>query len=109
MAAEILGITFAIFLFISCAILLVLEIFIPSLGLLTVMALLCLAAGITLFFQVSTTVGWVGVCTAMVLIPVVWIIVYKLLPKTKLRTDSGAAKILRMRCQEFRIRINLKP
>jgi membrane-bound ClpP family serine protease len=93
MAVQIVGITFAIFLFILCAILLVLEIFIPSLGLLTVLALLCLAAGIALFFQVSVTVGWVGVWTALVLIPVVWIIVYKLLPKTKL----GQVLVLRKR------------
>ena len=82
--AAIFGISFAIFLFILCAILLVLEIFIPSFGLLTVLALLCLAGGIALFFQISAAVGWVGVWTAVVLIPVVWIIVYKLLPKTRL-------------------------
>ena len=84
MLAQALGITFAIFLFILCAMLLVLEIFIPSLGLLTVLAIVCLAGGISLFFQVSATVGWVGVWTAIVLIPVVWIIVYKLFPKTKI-------------------------
>jgi membrane-bound serine protease (ClpP class) len=84
MLAQALGITFAIFLFVLCAMLLVLEIFIPSLGLITVLALACLAGGIYLFFQVSVTVGWIGVWTAAILIPVVWIIVYKLLPKTKI-------------------------
>ena len=84
MLASALGITFAIFLFILCAMLLVLEIFIPSLGLLTVLAILCLAGGIALFFQASATVGWVGVWTAVILIPIVWIIVYKLFPKTKI-------------------------
>ncbi len=84
MVMQILGITFAIFLFILCAILLVLEIFIPSLGLLTVLAVICLAGGLALFFQISTAVGWIGVWTAGVLIPVIWVIVYKLLPKTKL-------------------------
>lgn len=84
MLAEALGITFAVFLFVLCAMLLVLEIFIPSLGLLTVLALICLGGGIALFFQISETVGWIGVWTAVVLIPVVWIIVYKLLPKTKI-------------------------
>ncbi|MCI0498437.1 MAG: hypothetical protein L0Y36_01970 [Planctomycetales bacterium] len=84
MLAQALGITFAVFLFILCAMLLVLEIFIPSLGLLTVLALVCLAGGIALFFQVSATVGWIGVWTAAVLIPVVWVIVYKILPKTKI-------------------------
>ena len=84
MLAQVLGITFAVFLFILCAMLLVLEIFIPSLGLLTVLALICLAGGIALFFQISTAVGWVGVWIAVVLIPAVWIIVYKLFPKTKI-------------------------
>jgi membrane-bound serine protease (ClpP class) len=84
MMAQALGITFAVFLFVMCAMLLVLEIFIPSLGLLTALALLCLAGGIALFFQLGDTAGWVGVWTAAVLIPIVWIIVYKLLPKTRI-------------------------
>ena len=84
MLAQALGITFAIFLFILCAMLLVLEIFIPSLGLLTVLALVCLAGGLALFFQVSAAVGWIGVWTAAILIPVVWVVVYKFFPKTKI-------------------------
>jgi membrane-bound serine protease (ClpP class) len=79
-----LWILFAIVLLILCAILLVFEIFIPSFGLLTAAALLCLAGGIYLFFQISATAGWIGVWTAVVLIPTVWIIVYKRLPKTKI-------------------------
>jgi len=82
MLAQVLWIMFAVVLLILCAILLVFEIFIPSLGLLTATALLCLAGGIYIFFQISATVGWIGVWTAVVLIPVVWVIVYKLLPKT---------------------------
>jgi len=84
MLAEVLTIGFAVFLMILCAVLLVFEIFIPSLGILTVAAMLCLAGGISLCFQVSETVGWIGVWVAVVLIPTVWIIVYKLLPKTKI-------------------------
>lgn len=84
MLTQVLWIAFAVFLLVLCAILLVLEIFIPSLGLLTAIALMCLAGGIYLFFQVSTAVGWIGVWTAIILIPIVWILVYKLLPKTKL-------------------------
>ncbi len=84
MFTQILWITFAVLLLVFCAILLVVEIFVPSLGLLTVMAVLCLAGGLYIFFQMSATVGWIGVWTAVVLIPVVWIVVYKLLPKTKL-------------------------
>ena len=84
MLAQILWILFAVLLLIFCAILLVFEIFIPSLGLLTVTALLCLWGGIYIFFQISTAVGWIGVWTAIILIPIVWVFVYKLLPKTKL-------------------------
>ena len=82
MFAEVLWILFAVALLILCAVLLVFEIFIPSLGLLTATALLCLAGGMYIFFQISTTVGWIGVWAAVVLIPAVWVIVYKLLPKT---------------------------
>jgi membrane-bound serine protease (ClpP class) len=84
MLAQVLWIVFAVLLLILCAILLVFEIFIPSLGLLTATALLCLAGGIYLFFQISTTVGWIGVWIAVVLIPIVWVLVYKLLPRTRL-------------------------
>ena len=84
MLTQALWILFAVVLLILCAILLVFEIFIPSLGLLTATALLCLAGGMYIFFQVSTTVGWIGVWTAVVLIPAVWVIVYKLLPKTSI-------------------------
>jgi len=82
MFAEVLWILFAVALLILCAVLLVFEIFIPSLGLLTATALLCLAGGMYIFFQTSTTIGWIGVWAAVVLIPAVWVIVYKLLPKT---------------------------
>ena len=84
MLAQILWIVFAVLLLIFCAILLVFEIFIPSLGLLTATALLCLAGGIYIFFQIGTTVGWIGVWTAVVLIPIVWVLVYKLLPRTRI-------------------------
>ena len=83
MLVQILWIMLAVLLLIFCAILLVFEIFIPSLGLLTVAALSCLAGGIYIFFQVNPTVGWIGVWTAVFLIPAIWILVYKILPKTK--------------------------
>ena len=84
MLPQMLSILLAVALLIVCAVLLVFEIFIPSLGLLTATALLCLAGGIYLFFEISPTVGWVGVWTATVLIPIIWALAYKLLPKTKL-------------------------
>jgi membrane-bound serine protease (ClpP class) len=78
----IVWIAFAVFLFFLCAILLVLEIFIPSFGLLTIMALSALAGGIVICFQFSMLSGWIGIGTAAVLIPVVWYICYKMLPKS---------------------------
>ena len=84
MLAQVFTLGFGVFLIVLCAVLLVFEIFIPSLGLLTAAALLCLAGGISLFFQVSDSVGWIGVWISVVLIPTVWVIVYKLLPKTKI-------------------------
>lgn len=80
---EILWILFAVLLLIACAALLVLEIFIPSLGLISVFAMACLAGGIWIFFE-NTALGWIGVFIAIVVIPTVWIVVYKLLPKTKI-------------------------
>jgi len=70
----------AVFLFVLSAVLMVVEVFIPSFGLLTLMALACLGGGIAIFFQISTTAGWIGCGVAVVLIPVVWIVVYKLFP-----------------------------
>ena len=82
MLPQVLWILFAIALMVACAILLVVEIFIPSLGLITIFALACLAGGIGIFFQLG--LGWIGVWTAIGLVPIVWFFVYKWLPKTKL-------------------------
>ena len=61
MLIEMLWILFAVLLIVACAVLLVLEIFIPSLGLLTVFALAALAGGISIFFRIGPTAGRVGV------------------------------------------------
>jgi len=74
---------FAVFLFLACAVLLVAEVFVPSGGLLSVCAIACVAGGITLFFQQSMQVGWIGVTVAIVLVPTVLIITYTIFPKTR--------------------------
>lgn len=84
MIAEVLWIILALILLILCAVLLVFEIFIPSLGLLTAAALMSLAGGIYIFFQISDTAGWTGVWTAAFLIPAVWMLMYRLVPKTSI-------------------------
>jgi membrane-bound ClpP family serine protease len=74
---------FAAFLFLACSVLLVAEIFLPSGGLLTVGALACVVGGITLSFQQSVALGWVGVGVAVVLIPTVLAIAYRVFPRTR--------------------------
>ena len=73
---------FAVFLFVTCATLLVIEIFVPSFGLLTVSALICVGSGVALFFGYGPVAGWIGVGIAIVIIPIVWVIVYRLFPNT---------------------------
>jgi membrane-bound ClpP family serine protease len=74
---------FAVFLILMCAALLVAEVFVPSGGLLTVFSIACLAGGITLFFQHSIFMGWVGVGVSVVLVPTTLFFAYKIFPKTK--------------------------
>lgn len=69
-------------LIILAAVLLVVEIFVPSFGLLSICAIASLAGGIWLFFKESTAAGWIGVGIAVVVVPIVWIITYRLFPKT---------------------------
>lgn len=76
-------IMFAIFLYLLCAVLLVAEVFVPSFGLLTVCALSALAGGVIIFFNQSPTAGWIGVITAIFMIPAVLILAYKVFPKTR--------------------------
>jgi len=73
---------FAVFLYLATAFLIIAEVFIPSGGLVSACAIACLAGGILIFFQHSTTVGWIGVIVALVMIPLVLVIAYKIFPKT---------------------------
>ncbi len=73
---------FAVFLFVACAILLVVEIFVPSFGILTLSAIACFVGGVTILFRFGDAAGVVGIITAAVVIPIVWIISYRLFPKT---------------------------
>lgn len=74
---------FAVFLYFACAALLVAEIFIPSGGLISICALGCLIGGLMIFFQNSSTAGWVGIAVAIVMIPSVLIAAYRIFPRTK--------------------------
>ena len=74
---------FAVFLYFAAAALIIAEVFVPSGGLISLCALGCLVGGIVIFFRHSVTVGWVGVVIAIVMIPVVLIIAYRIFPKTR--------------------------
>ncbi|HPY76628.1 MAG TPA: NfeD family protein [Anaerohalosphaeraceae bacterium] len=79
---DIMWIIFAVFLFIACAILLVLEIFVPSFGFITICAIVCLIAGGAIFFEYGQISGWIGIAVAAIVIPIVWILTYRFFPKT---------------------------
>ncbi len=74
---------FAIFLYFACAALIVAEVFVPSGGLISVFAIACLVGGIAIFFNYSVVAGWIGVGIAIVMIPVVLVIAYRMFPKTR--------------------------
>ena len=74
---------FAVFLFLASAALLVAEVFVPSGGLLSVCSFACLAGGIVIFFNFSMVAGWIGVVVAILMIPTVLILAYRMFPKTR--------------------------
>lgn len=84
---------FALFLFVTCAILLVLEIFVPSFGLLTLMSLSCVGAGIMIFFRYGNVTGSIGIAWALVIIPIVWVIAYRMFPKSRFGKHVSLGKV----------------
>jgi membrane-bound ClpP family serine protease len=74
---------FAVFLYFACAVLIIAEVFVPSGGLISVCAFVCIIGGIVIFFNHSTMVGWIGVVAALVMIPSLLVIAYKIFPKTR--------------------------
>jgi len=74
---------FAVFLYFACAALIVAEVFVPSGGLISIFALVCLIGGVVIFFRHSATAGWVGVVIALIMIPTVLVIAYKIFPETR--------------------------
>ena len=74
---------FAAFLYFVSAVLILAEVFIPSGGLISICALGSLIGGTGIFFSHSVTAGWVGIIIAVVMVPSVVIIAYRIFPKTK--------------------------
>jgi len=75
-------IVFAIFLYFASAALIIAEVFVPSGGIITVFSLGCLIGGIWIFFRHSVVAGWIGILIAIVMIPTIAIIAYKMFPRT---------------------------
>ena len=74
---------FAVFLYFACAALIIAEVFVPSGGLISICALACLIGGVAIFFHHSMQAGWAGIVIAVIMIPTVVIIAYKVFPKTR--------------------------
>ena len=73
---------FAVFLYFACSALIVAEVFVPSGGVISIFALACLLGGVAIFYT-HTEVGWIGVVIAIVMVPSVLIIAYRMFPKTR--------------------------
>ncbi|MHC4752456.1 MAG: NfeD family protein [Planctomycetota bacterium] len=74
---------FAVFLYLACAALIVAEVFVPSGGLISIFAIVCLIGGAAIFFHYSVTAGWIGIGIAAVMIPTVLVFAYRIFPKTR--------------------------
>jgi len=73
----------AVFLYIVCAGLIVAEVLIPSAGVLSICATACLVGGVWLFFRHSATAGWIGVVVAVLMVPSLLVVAYRVLPSTR--------------------------
>jgi membrane-bound serine protease (ClpP class) len=76
-------ILFAAFLYLACAALLIIEVFVPSGGVISICAFACLFGGIYIFYQHGTAACVAGVIVAIIMIPTVLVLAYKIFPKTK--------------------------
>jgi membrane-bound serine protease (ClpP class) len=75
-------IIFAVLLYLVSAALIVAEVFIPSGGIISIFAFISMVGGVAIFFQYSTFIGVMGIIIALIMIPTVLIIAYKIFPKT---------------------------
>jgi membrane-bound serine protease (ClpP class) len=73
----------AVLLYVVGALLVAAEVFVPSGGLLGTGAVICLLAGVAILFRQSTLAGCIGAGVAIVMVPVLLVMAYKLLPKTR--------------------------
>jgi len=74
---------FAVFLYLACAALIIAEVFVPSGGIISLFALMCVIGGAAIFFRHSSTAGWIGVVIALIMIPSTLVFAYRIFPKTR--------------------------
>jgi membrane-bound serine protease (ClpP class) len=74
---------FAVFLYLACAALIIAEVFVPSGGIISLFALMCVIGGAAIFFRHSITAGWIGVVIALIMIPSTLVFAYRIFPKTR--------------------------
>lgn len=86
---------FAVFLFFASAALLLAEVFVPSGGIISLFSLIALIGGVVIFFRHSTFAGVTGIIIALIMIPTVLIIAYKIFPKTRFGKHVTLAPPLR--------------
>jgi membrane-bound serine protease (ClpP class) len=74
---------FAVFLYFAAVVLIIAEVFVPSGGLISACAFACLAGGVLIFFKHSAAAGWIGVVIAIIMIPSILVVAYKVFPRTR--------------------------
>ncbi len=84
----------AVILFIICGCLIVVEILIPSFGLISIASLTCLGGGLYIFHSYGMSIA--GVITAAVVVPVTLVIAYRIFPKSR----TGKAVMLEAQVRE---------
>ncbi|MBN2589663.1 MAG: hypothetical protein JXA96_07365 [Sedimentisphaerales bacterium] len=70
-------------LYLACAILIIAEVFIPSGGLISVLAIICVIGGVIACFHINTFVGFLGIIVAIIMIPGALYLTYRILPNTR--------------------------
>jgi len=73
----------AIALYITAAVLILIEVFLPTGGIISLFALACIIGGVAIFFKYSILMGWVGIIVAAVLVPCVVVVAYKIFPRKR--------------------------
>ncbi len=71
----------AIALYMTAAVLILIEVFWPTRGIISLFALASIIGGVAIFFKYSILMGWVGIIVAAVLVPCFVISAYKIFPR----------------------------